>query len=237
MRAAAADGLIPLPPEVNAMSTAPASGSRSGHDWLIVGTAGAAPVTPPGSRPRRGGCGRAPQGAAGTLRERTAEILHGWRAASEKAAAMLRRAGRERSVPSALAPLARTLGHTLDRHLGRPLLRIGRRLRASRDWQRASHVALLRTHPVAATLGSVLLLALGYVAYCVATIPSDGGLVIEPTPSALVVEADGGQVFATRGVFKGDKLAPQMCRPSSRKPSSPSKTVTSTSTPAFICHR
>ena len=42
MRAAAADGLIPLPPKVNAMSTAPPFGSRSGHDWLIVGTAGAA---------------------------------------------------------------------------------------------------------------------------------------------------------------------------------------------------
>ena len=72
-----------------------------------------------------------------------------------------------------------------------------------------SNFALLRAHPVAATLGSVVLLVLGYIAYCVATIPSDGGLVIEPTPSALVVEADGGQVFATRGVFKGDKLAPQ----------------------------
>jgi penicillin-binding protein 1A len=210
MRAAAADGLTPLPPEVNAMSTAPASGSRSGHDWLIVGTAGAA----------AGDAAREPAVAwrlwpsiatalARTLRERTAEILHGWRAASEKAAAVLRRAGRERPVPSALAPLARTLGHTLDRQLGRPLLRIGRRLRARRDWQRVPHVALLRAHPVAATLGSVLLLALGYVAYCVATIPSDGGLLIEPTPSALVVEADSGQVFATRGVFKGDKLAPQ----------------------------
>jgi penicillin-binding protein 1A len=35
------------------------------------------------------------------------------------------------------------------------------------------------------------------------------GLVIEPTPSALVVEANGGQLFATRGVFKGDKLTAQ----------------------------
>ena len=32
---------------------------------------------------------------------------------------------------------------------------------------------------------------------------------IEPTPSALVVASDGGRVFATRGVFKGDKLSPQ----------------------------
>ena len=32
---------------------------------------------------------------------------------------------------------------------------------------------------------------------------------IEPTPSALIVEAADGQVFATRGVFKGDKLSAQ----------------------------
>jgi penicillin-binding protein 1A len=54
-------------------------------------------------------------------------------------------------------------------------------------------------------LGTIFPLA--YLIYCIATVPSDGGLVIEPTPSALVVEADGGQVFATRGVFKGDKLS------------------------------
>jgi penicillin-binding protein 1A len=54
-------------------------------------------------------------------------------------------------------------------------------------------------------LGTIF--ALAYLIYCIATVPSDGGLVIEPTPSALVVEADGGQVFATRGVFKGDKLS------------------------------
>jgi penicillin-binding protein 1A len=30
-----------------------------------------------------------------------------------------------------------------------------------------------------------------------------------PPPSALVVEAGGGQVFATRGVFKGDRLSAQ----------------------------
>jgi penicillin-binding protein 1A len=54
-------------------------------------------------------------------------------------------------------------------------------------------------------LGTIF--ALAYLIYCIATVPSDGGLVIEPTPSALVVEADGGQVFATRGVFKGGKLS------------------------------
>jgi penicillin-binding protein 1A len=51
--------------------------------------------------------------------------------------------------------------------------------------------------------------SLGYLVYCIATLAPDGGLVIEPTPSALVVEADNGKVFATRGVFKGDKLSAQ----------------------------
>ena len=78
-------------------------------------------------------------------------------------------------------------------------------------WRRARARArsVRLAHPVAAMVASVFLLPLGYLAYCLATLPLDGGLVIEPTPSALVVEADGGQVFATRGVFKGDKLSPQ----------------------------
>ena len=52
----------------------------------------------------------------------------------------------------------------------------------------------------------VFILPVGYLGYCVATLPHNGGLVIEPTPSALVVERHGGQLFATRGVFKGAKL-------------------------------
>jgi len=198
MGAVAADGLIRLPPKVNAMSTAPPFGSRTGHDWLMVGTAGAAtrnaarePATP--WRP----WSSTATAALATLRDRCADILHSARAASEEAATALLRAMRERSVPIPLPAV------------GAISRRIGNRLRPSWDWRRVSNFALLRAHPVAATLGSVLLLVLGYIAYCTATIPSDGGLVIEPTPSALVVEADGGQVFATRGVFKGDKLAPQ----------------------------
>src|SRR5262249_61630577 len=66
-----------------------------------------------------------------------------------------------------------------------------------------------RTHVVAAVLVSLIILPAGYVAYCMATLPDNGGLVIEPTPSALIVEAADGQVFASRGVFKGDKLSAQ----------------------------
>src|SRR5437762_2018823 len=64
-------------------------------------------------------------------------------------------------------------------------------------------------HAIAAALALLIILPVAYVAYCIATMPSDGGLVIEPTPSALIVEAADGQVFATRGVFKGDTLAAQ----------------------------
>jgi 1A family penicillin-binding protein len=46
----------------------------------------------------------------------------------------------------------------------------------------------------------------GFLAYAMFTVPLGGGLVVETTPSALVLEADNSQVFATRGVFKGEKL-------------------------------
>jgi penicillin-binding protein 1A len=62
---------------------------------------------------------------------------------------------------------------------------------------------------VAAVLAALIVLPAGYVAYCMATLPKNGGLVIEPTPSALIVEAADDQVFASRGVFKGDKLSAQ----------------------------
>ena len=66
-----------------------------------------------------------------------------------------------------------------------------------------------RAHLIAAALAAIIIVPAGYVAYCMATLPVGGGLVIEPTPSALIVEAADGQVFATRGVFKGDKLSAQ----------------------------
>ena len=74
---------------------------------------------------------------------------------------------------------------------------------------RAGAFWLRRMHIVVAALASLIIVPVAYVVYCIATIPSDGGLVIEPTPSALIVEAADGQVFATRGVFKGDKLTAQ----------------------------
>jgi penicillin-binding protein 1A len=76
-------------------------------------------------------------------------------------------------------------------------------------WWSAGAPRLRRIHVIVAALAFVIILPVAYVAYCMATLPENGGLVIEPTPSALIVEAPDGQVFATRGVFKGDKLSPQ----------------------------
>ena len=56
---------------------------------------------------------------------------------------------------------------------------------------------------VTSSFGVLLFLIVGY---SIATLPLDGGLQVDPTPSALVVEADGGETFATRGVFKGTKV-------------------------------
>ena len=64
----------------------------------------------------------------------------------------------------------------------------------------------LRARPIALALGAAAVLVLGYLAYCLATLSFGGGLVVEPTPSALMVEANRGELFATRGVFKGEKL-------------------------------
>src|SRR5499425_1347490 len=81
--------------------------------------------------------------------------------------------------------------------------------RVRRYWRSAAALRPRPTYVVAALLASIIIVPAGYVAYCMATLPVGGGLVIEPTPSALIVEAADGQVFATRGVFKGDKLTAQ----------------------------
>ena len=69
--------------------------------------------------------------------------------------------------------------------------------------------SLSRAHPIAIAIAALIAVPLGYLAYCIATLPVDGGLVIEPTPSALMVQASDGQTFASRGVFKGEKLSAQ----------------------------
>src|SRR5207302_8148196 len=65
------------------------------------------------------------------------------------------------------------------------LSRIGNKLRGRWCWPRPARLRL--AHPVAVLFGLVAILPIGYLAYCIATLPLAGGLVIEPSPSALVV--------------------------------------------------
>jgi membrane peptidoglycan carboxypeptidase len=70
----------------------------------------------------------------------------------------------------------------------------------------AHHWPRLRFSHVVTLVSLGALVVIGYLAYCIATLPINGGLQAEATQSALVLEADNGETFATRGVFKGDKL-------------------------------
>jgi penicillin-binding protein 1A len=130
-------------------------------------------------------------------RHQNANLLHHARIIGGKAASFLRTAGKHFAVRCVSA-------------LGRvDPTGIGEQIQRSWRWSRGRAAPLLLAHPWAAGSAFALLLPFGYLAYCIATLPLGGGLVIEPTPSALVVEAEAGQVFATRGVFKGARLAPQ----------------------------
>jgi penicillin-binding protein 1A len=46
-----------------------------------------------------------------------------------------------------------------------------------------------------------------YLIYCIATIPFTNGPSPQASPGALVVQDETGRVFATRGIFKGDRVA------------------------------
>ena len=67
----------------------------------------------------------------------------------------------------------------------------------------------VRARPVIISLAVAFLLLCGLVLYAVATLPIGGGLSIEPTQSAVTIESAKGEAFATRGVFKGDRLTAQ----------------------------
>jgi len=74
-----------------------------------------------------------------------------------------------------------------------------------RAW-RNPRVAKFRAKYLAASIAVGLCVLIGFVLYSIATLPIGGGLQVEATQSALTFEGAQGDVFATRGVFKGDKL-------------------------------
>jgi penicillin-binding protein 1A len=63
-----------------------------------------------------------------------------------------------------------------------------------------------RTKYVVVSIALGLGLLVGFVLYSIATLPITGGLQVEATQSALTFEGAQGEVFAARGVFKGDRL-------------------------------
>ena len=175
------------------MSTAPQVGSQSEHDWLVVGTTTApSHVAPSTTWQQRLGALTA---ALWSLSDRSTNIFRDACAASGAAGIALLHKVREQSFPNLLP----ALGHRLAG--------VGNHAHSIWRWLCKREFTWLRAHPIVAMFALGTIFPLAYLIYCIATVPSDGGLVIEPTPSALVVEADGGQVFATRGVFKGDKLS------------------------------
>jgi penicillin-binding protein 1A len=54
---------------------------------------------------------------------------------------------------------------------------------------------------------TALLLVAAFIGYCAFTLPLSGGLATQPTPAAVVLAADNGQVFAARGVSRGERVA------------------------------
>lgn len=78
--------------------------------------------------------------------------------------------------------------------------------RPAADESRGRRPRLKFRRYLAASFALAFALLTVFILYSVATLPITGGLQIEATQSALTFEAAQGEVFATRGVFKGDKL-------------------------------
>src|SRR4051794_24946620 len=66
-----------------------------------------------------------------------------------------------------------------------------------------------RARPLLLSLAAAFVVLCAMILYAVATLPIGGGLSIEPTQSAVTIESAKGEAFATRGVFKGDRLTVQ----------------------------
>ena len=82
---------------------------------------------------------------------------------------------------------------------------------------RSGLIGRLRRRPLIAVALVALLLPIAvlaaYVLAAFATLPPLGGVVPEAGQRALVVEADDGRTFATRGVFQGEKLTEKTLPP------------------------
>lgn len=104
------------------------------------------------------------------------------------------------SLPAAGRPWARSAAPPPPQS-GEPRLRPAAPLAASRGSGR-------RRWLVPAALAVVLapLVPLAYVLFCLAGLPIDGGLDVDPKQRAMVMESADGSTLATRGTFRGAKL-------------------------------
>jgi len=182
------------------MGTTPRRGWESRHDWLFVGSTSHCSASDE-SVPRPNGSRQHwfSRALLRKIQDRLGKILCHARVSSSEAASLLIQEVRKHHFANRSWAALRRID----------LARAGAQIRNSWRWARAQARPLRLVHALAAIFALVIILPLGYLAYCIATLPSDGGLIIETTPSKLVVEADGGQAFATRGVFKGEKLSAQ----------------------------
>jgi penicillin-binding protein 1A len=62
-------------------------------------------------------------------------------------------------------------------------------------------------------IGLATLLPALYLVYCIVTIPLAGGTPVPAASSAIVIQAADGNAFATRGILKGDAIAPDQIPP------------------------
>jgi hypothetical protein len=77
---------------------------------------------------------------------------------------------------------------------------------SAEKWRgRLRRIRLSRKY-LAASFALAFALLTGFILYSVATLPVTGGLQVEAAQNALTFEGAQGEVFAARGVFKGDKL-------------------------------
>ena len=83
------------------------------------------------------------------------------------------------------------------------------------DFLRTARSSFARWRPRRAVtwIAIAALLPAAYLIDCVATLPFAGGVAAQPSPGALVVRDEFGRPFATRGVFKGEPIAPDQIPP------------------------
>jgi 1A family penicillin-binding protein len=193
------------------MATASQRSSDPQHDWLIVSSTGAPDIPRISLRSIRA------TDLAGFLlsfiRRAAAwvgrsDIRGALRAARTHISL---RAIRASKVAGFLLPFIGAAAARVQRSDIRGALRAARTHISLRSIEATARTAWRRSrlYAIASLAAVLILLPPGYFLYSIASLPADGGLVIEPTPSALMVQAADGQVFASRGVFKGEKLSAQ----------------------------